>query len=543
MLDWLFRRKRPRLSVVLFEVTARCNNHCIYCYNVWKRRDATAPADVPIEPLPPDVKIETVVPTANQLVAMDFTPDGRLLYTERVSDFAGNTYRGFVRVVVNGQLRPDPVYAFPVLHEGERGLLGIAVDPNFAADHYVWVYFSRYSTSTDCGNYMNRVVRFVLNDDNTIAGEPETVGCFPISEYETIHNGGNLHFGPDGKLYITVGNNDATNDAVDPAQDLGSPLGKLHRFTAGAPLSIPGDNPFAGSSIYAYGLRNSFDFDFDPITGQIFATENGDACDDEINRLLPGGNYGWRPNYPCDDAAPGGPDPHYNTIPPLIYWSSSIAPTGLTFYRGDLIPEWKNDLFMCAFKDSSTALHHFKLNASRTAIVAHTIVAGTQCRTDVLTGPDGALYYSEGGGYYNGPIKRLTRRSSLALTTVHVQPLNPPSGGVADYTIALRHVGVSSNTFALTVTIPAGPAFIISAQAEHGSLTQQAYQLWWSGTVTSSAAWTATYRLQISSDPATAYPLTHTVRLTAPGATTVILTPTVIVNGALTFLPSILHGN
>jgi hypothetical protein len=258
---------------------------------------------------------------------------------------------------------------------------------------------------------------------------------------------------------------------------------------------------------------------------------------------LPGGNYGWRPNYPCDDGASGGPDPQYNTIPPLIYWPTSIAPTGLTFYRGNLIPEWKNDLFMCAFKDSSTALHHFKLNASRTAIVAHTIVAGTQCRTDVLTGPDDALYYSEGGGYYNGPIKRLTRRSSLALTAVQVQPLNPPSGGVADYTIALRHVGAISNTFALTVTIPAGPAFIISAQAEHGSLTQQAYQLWWSGAVTNSTAWTATYRLQISSDPATAYPLTHTVRLTAPGATTVILTPTVMVNGTLTFLPAILRGN
>jgi glucose/arabinose dehydrogenase len=174
------------------------------------------------------------------------------------------------------------------------------------------------------------------------------------------------------------------------------------------PLSTPGDNPFSGSSVYAYGLRNSFDFDFDPITGQIFATENGDACDDEINRLLPRGNYGWRPNYPCDDGAPGGPNPAYNTIPPLTYWSSSIAPTGLTFYRGDLIPEWKNDLFMCAFKDNSTALHHFKLNAARTAIISHTIIAGTQCRTDVLTGPDGALYYSEGGGYYDGPIKRLT---------------------------------------------------------------------------------------------------------------------------------------
>lgn len=502
-----------------------------------------APTDIPIEPLPPEVKIETVVSSARQLVAMDFTPDGRLLYTERVSDFANGTYRGYVRVVINGQLRPEPVYAFPVLHEGERGLLGIAVDPNFAVNHYVWVYLSRYSDQQDCGsNYKNRIVRFILNDDNTVAGEPETMGCFPIGQYETIHNGGNLHFGSDGKLYVSVGNNDAKNNSIDPAQDLGSPLGKLHRFAAGASLSIPGDNPFPGSSIYAYGLRNSFDFDFDPITGQIFATENGDACDDEINRLLPGGNYGWRPNYPCDDGAPGGPNPAYNTIPPLLYWSSSIAPTGITFYRGDLIPEWKNDLFMCAFKDGSTALHHFKLNASRTAIVAHTIIAGTQCRTDALTGPDGALYYSEGGGYYNGPIKRLTRRTSFAATSVNAQPLNPPAGGWVDYTIDLRHLGTISNTFALTVAIPAGPAFIVSAQAPRGSLTQQAYQLGWSGTLTGAEAWTATYRLQIGNDPATAYPLAHVVRLTAPGATAVTLTPTVMVNGMLTFLPSIVRG-
>jgi glucose/arabinose dehydrogenase len=503
----------------------------------------TAPAEIPSEPLPPDVKIETVIPSAKYLVAIDFTPDGRLLYTERISDFAGGTYRGFVRVVVNGQLRPEPVYAFPVLHEGERGLLGIAVDPDFAANQYVWVYFSRYSEQLDCGsNYKNRVVRFVLNDDNTLAGEPETMGCFPIDRYETIHNGGNLHFGPDGQLYITVGNNDARNDGADPAQNLGSPLGKLHRFNGAGPLSVPADNPFPGSSIYAYGLRNSFDFDFDPITGQIFATENGDACDDEVNRLLPGGNYGWRPNYPCDDGAPGGPEPQYNTIPPVSYWPASIAPTGITFYRGDLIPEWKNDLFMCAFKDGATALHHFKLNASRTAIVAHTIIAGTQCRTDVLTGPDGALYYSEGGGYYNGPIKRLIRRTSFAATSVTALPLNPSSGGSVDYTIDLRHNGALSTTFSLTVTLPAGPAWIIGAQAEQGSLTQLTYQLQWSGTVTNTTAWTATYRLQISTVPTTAYPLTHAVRLTAPGATTVSLTPTVMVNGALTFLPLIWRG-
>ena len=212
---------------------------------------------------------------------------------------------------------------------------------------------------------------------------------------------------------MTVGNNNDTNDAADPAQKLASPLGKIHRFEPTVPLSIPGDNPFGNNSIYAYGLRNSFDFALDPISGELFATENGPSCDDEINRIARGGNYGWRPFYPCDDAALAGPDPAYNTLPPLIFWTPALAPTGLTFYTGDLMPEWKNDLFICSYKDATTALHHFKLNASRTAIVSHTILSDTinhqpvTCRTDLLTGPDGALYYSEAGGWESGPIKQL----------------------------------------------------------------------------------------------------------------------------------------
>ena len=364
------------------------------------------------------------------------------------------------------------------------------------------------------------------------------VGCFPVNQpapgiFVTIHNGGNLHFGPDGKLYISVGNSDDKNDAVDPAQDLGSPLGKLHRFNAAAPLSTPGDNPFSGSSIYAYGLRNSFDFDFDPISGQIFATENGDACDDEINRLLPRGNYGWRPDYPCDDAT--GPNLAYNTIPPLIYWTSSIAPTGLAFYRGDLIPEWKNDLFMCAFKDSSTALHHFKLNAARTAIISHTIIAGTQCRTDVLTGPDGALYYSEGGGYYDGPIKRLTRRSSLIFSSVSTVPAVVNAGDRLTYTVNVRNVGTLSTTFTLTATLPAEAAL----PAVDSGLTFDVDHVYWSGVLTSTQTLSARFSAQVTAAITNPYLLTLPIEIKAPSAQPVNLTALAVINGRAVFLPMI----
>jgi len=490
--------------------------------------DAASPIGTPIEPLPPDVKIETVVPTAIQLVAMDFTPDGRLLYTERT---------GKVRIVVDGQLLATPVYPFLVDTQGERGLLGIAVDPNFSVNRLVWVYLTR-PLGGNPPHYENRVVQFVLEDNNQATTTVRTQG-FPVDPYATIHNGGNLHFGPDGKLYVTVGNNNDTNDAADPAQKLASPLGKIHRFEPTVPLSIPGDNPFGNNSIYAYGLRNSFDFAFDPISGELFATENGPSCDDEINRIVRGGNYGWRPFYPCDDAAPAGPDPAYNTLPPLIFWTPSLAPTGLTFYTGDLMPEWKNDLFICSYKDATTALHHFKLNASRTAIVSHTILSDTlnhqpvTCRTDLLTGPDGALYYSEAGGWESGPIKRLTRPTSFVFSSVSANPVAVHSDDVLTYTLDVRHTGTLSNTFTLTATL--SPSTTLEAASS--GLTFDSDHVYWSGTLSRTQSITATYTVRMSDLITTPYFITSPIKITAPRATPVQLNSVVIVNGYSIFLP------
>ncbi len=514
-----------------------------------------APQAVPFEALPPGVVIETVVQNATQLVAMDFTPDGRLLYTERVSDFANGTYRGYVRVVQNGQLLPNPVYAFPVLQEGERGLLGIAVDPNFAANHYVWVYFTKDSNDPSCNNVRNRVVRFTLNDDNTVNGNPVLAGCFPVYQpapgyFVSIHNGGNLHFGPDGKLYIAVGNsNDNIKDPNEPAQNLNSPLGKIHRYNPTLPLSIPADNPFvnrpkADWSNYAYGLRNPFDFTFDPVSQQMFAVDNGDACDDEINLIRRGYDYGWRVNYPqtplpCDDDV--GPDPLYNTIPPLYHWTPSIAPTGITFYTGDLIPEWKNDLFMCAFKDSSTALHHFKLNADRTAIVSHTILSDTvnhqaiQCRTDVLTGPDGALYYSQGGGYFNGPLKRVSRTTSFTSSSVRVDPALVYTGDVFTYTIKVSHAGTLSNTFDLTATL--SPSTTVEALSP--GMQDNSGVITWSGLLTGIQSITGTIAVRATDPVTTPYFITVPIDIAAPTLPVVNLSATTLINGFPIFLPLI----
>jgi glucose/arabinose dehydrogenase len=494
---------------------------------------ALAPANiVPDEALPPDVVIETVVPNAIQLVAMDFTPDGRLLYTEKT---------GKVRVVASDVLLPTPAYDFsPGLDtQGERGLLGLAVDPNFVTNHRVWAYHTRKLSNNPLA-YENRVVLFELPASNVVVTTTK-VYAFPVDAYVTLHNGGNLHFGPDGKLYVTVGDNTYPGQPT-PAQDLASPLGKMHRFTPGNPLTVPGDNPWLGRSQYAYGLRNSFDFDFDPISGALFATENGPDCDDELNRLLPGHNYGWRTAYPCDDV--GGPSPIYNSIPPLVYWTPSLAPTGLTFYTGDLIPEWKNDLFMCSYKDATTAIHHFKLNAARTAIVSHTVLSDTlnhqpiTCRIDLLTSPEGALYYSEGGGYpeNNGPIKRLVRRTSLADSTVAAQPSRAVAGGQVQVTIDLKHRGTIATNFTVHVWVDP-PAQVSSVDAAQGNIYKSAQEVFWSGPVSNIEAITATYTLQIPDTPTDTYVITNQVQFAAPNATLITLSPILIVNGLAVYLP------
>ncbi len=505
---------------------------------------AISPFDpVPIEPLPDGAVIETVLSQPRYMVAMDFTPDGRLLYTERsgnVSMLIGNT------PVVN------PVITFSTDNQGERGLLGIAVDPNFSSNHYVWVYYTHPAGSSGyCSGLTNRVVRFTLGNNN-IGTNPQIAGCFPVDVFITIHNGGNLHFGPDGKLYVTVGNNNSLNDSSDPAQNIASPLGKIHRYNPTVPLTPASGNPFGNNSIYAYGLRNSFDFAFDPLPPhQLFATENGDGCDDEINRIVSGGNYGWHANYPiapnCDDET--GANPSLNTIAPLIYWTPTLAPTGITFYTGNLFPDWQNDLFMCNYKSATSAVHHFKLNSARTLIVAHTILSDTidqraiQCHTDIETGPDGALYYSEDGGFDIGPLIRINRTLPFATSAVQAQPIQVKTGEWVTYTLKVNHLGTLTNTFALTATL--SPSAVLqggSIQYQYGTLTHDANHIWWTGSLLPTESWKATYQAQITAAITTPFLLTHTVDFSAPTVPPMHFQSDLIVNGYSIFLPVIMRN-
>lgn len=380
------------------------------------------------EELPPGARVETVLGRMNRPVAMAFDPQGRLFYTEKVT--------GQVRLFANGVLQPAPVIAFKVNGNFERGLLGVAIDPNFSSNRYIYVYYT-CADDSDCAR-TNRVVRFTERDG--VGSNPTVI--FTTPQTAGNHVGGNIHFGPDGKLYVTVGDNaNAPN-----SQDLASSSGKLHRINPDG--TVPTDNPrfsAAGAlpSIYAYGLRNSFDFTFDPVArGKIYASENGPGCEDEMNRIEAGNNYGWRGDYPCDDEKP---DPKFNTISPLWYTGPGqccIAPTGIEVYDGYQIPQWRNHLFMANY--SNGALIHFVLTDDRNWVTQFRDVGGVTANMDVETGPDGALYYIEGGGYGDGTLMRIVGPGTAPAQTPTAVPGTP----------AITPGTQPTGTVTTTVTVP-----------------------------------------------------------------------------------------
>src|SRR6187200_2061260 len=201
--------------------------------------------------------------------AMAFAPDGRIFVCQQ---------GGQLRVIDNGVLLTAPFVSLSVDSAGERGLLGVAFDPNFASNHFVYVYYTATSPVTH-----NRVSRFTANGNVAVAGsELVLLDLNPLSS-ATNHNGGAMHFGIDGKLYIAVGEN--ANGAN--AQTLANLLGKVLRINADG--TIPSDNPFFNTAsgvnraIWALGLRNPFTFAFNPVAVRMFINDVGQSVWEEIN--------------------------------------------------------------------------------------------------------------------------------------------------------------------------------------------------------------------------------------------------------------------
>jgi glucose/arabinose dehydrogenase len=245
--------------------------------------------------------------------AMELAPDGRLFVAEQ----GGN-----LRVVRNGTLLPTPFVSLNVNSAGERGLLGVALDPNFATNQFVYVY---YTTATS--PLHNRVSRFTANGDVALAGSEVPILDLDNLSSAVIHNGGAIHFGTDGKLYVAVGDNANGSNS----QTLSNRLGKVLRVNPDG--TIPTDNPYYNTAtglnraIWALGLRNPFTFAVQPGTGRIFINDVGQNTWEEINDGLAGSNYGW--------PATEGPtsDPAYRS--PLFAYdhSQGCAISGGAFYN------------------------------------------------------------------------------------------------------------------------------------------------------------------------------------------------------------------
>src|SRR5215211_4415512 len=222
---------------------------------------------------------ETIISGIGSPTAMEIAPDGRIFVCQQ---------GGSLRVIKNGVLLSTPFLTLNVDPNGERGLLGIAFDPNFAANNFLYVYYTVPSTPRH-----NRVSRFTANGDVAVPGSELAILELDNLSSATNHNGGAIHFGPDGKLYVAVGENATPQNA----QTLSNRLGKVLRINSDG--RIPSDNPFfntatgANRSIWALGLRNPFTFAFQRGTNRLFINDVGQNTWEEINDGIAGSNYGW----------------------------------------------------------------------------------------------------------------------------------------------------------------------------------------------------------------------------------------------------------
>lgn len=333
------------------------------------------------------LRSEIVVPDAAFPSALAFAPDGRLFYTELRS--------GDIRVVSQeGELLPDPFAHINVATKGEWGLLGLAVDPAFETNHYLYVYFMR-----PVGSDLARPVVMRLTDNGDKGVDATAVlNDLPNTDPPNInHVAGHLHFGPDGYLYVSIG-----EFGRDPenSQDLSTVKGKMLRMDS-RDGSAPEDNPLldtpgADTRIFAYGLRNTFDFAFHPASGRLYASENGpDRCD-ELNLIVPGRDYGWPTAFVNDTCTSlEGVQPIYNFArsgKDPAEAESTVAPTGVAFVSGEVYPALGDSLLACEW--STGIMRALTLGGQGDASVLEDRVVVRDCQVDIVSSPDGIIYYS-----------------------------------------------------------------------------------------------------------------------------------------------------
>ena len=311
------------------------------------------------------VEIETVADNLDIPWSIAWAPDGTIFFTERI---------GNLKVIKDGLVLENPILSLDV-GGVEGGLLGIALDPNFSENHYVYLYY----TYNDFLSIQNKLVRYV-ESNLTLSEDKVLLDKIPGGVF---HDGGRIKFGPDGKLYVTTGEiGDATL-----AQDLNSLAGKILRINADG--TIPQDNPFPNSPIFSYGHRNPQGLDWDN-SENLVATEHGPSgwrgfAHDEINVIIPGGNYGW-PEIVGSEAKDGFFTPILNS------GDETWAPSGAEFYYGKEFPQWTGKYFIATLRGNHLHVVDFDLKKNKVLSQEKLFLGDFGRLRDIATGPDGYLY-------------------------------------------------------------------------------------------------------------------------------------------------------
>lgn len=331
-----------------------------------------------------NIKAETVAEGLEQPWGLAFLPDGRMLVTEKA---------GRLRVVAKDGTLSAPVAGVPAVDDKRQGgLLGIAIDPKFSENRLIYFSFSEPRGADGNGT---TVARAKLVEEG---GAPRLDGLQVIFRqtptFQSNHHfGSRLVFAPDGTLFVTLGDR---YKGKDMAQTLDNHLGKLVRINPDG--SVPKDNPFvaeqgAKPEIWSYGHRNIQGAAINPASGKIWTVEHGAKGGDEINIPEPGKNYGWPVithgvDYSGEKIGEGT---HKEGMEqPVFFWNPSIATSGMTFYTGDLFPEWKGDVFVGGL--ASQILAHVDVEGNTVKGWQPLLSDLGERIRDVVQGPDGALY-------------------------------------------------------------------------------------------------------------------------------------------------------
>ena len=324
-----------------------------------------------------DYRVSHVVTGLDHPWSLAFLPGGNMLVTER---------QGRLRRIRNGVLESEPLDGVPTVHAtGQGGLLDVVLHPDFASNRWVYLSYSKPGPQATTA-----VVRGTLGDSG-LTDVQEIFEADAFSGHD-VHFGSRMVFGGDGLLYITVGERGERDEAQNTVNHQGTTLRLQPDGT------VPADNPFVGQTgyrpeIFTYGNRSPQGLAVHPVTGEIWQTEHGPRGGDELNRLLPGGNYGWPVitygiNYNGTSITDvkemeGMEQPHH-------YWVPSIATSGLAIYEGTAFPEWRGDFFVGGLAGAHLA--RVTLRDSGNAEVEPLLADLDKRVRDVRVGPDGLLY-------------------------------------------------------------------------------------------------------------------------------------------------------